>query len=312
VSASGAGRQEKALPAAGQRAGGRAAAFAVAVGLFVFALKLMAWRLTGGAALFSDALESLIHPATAAMTLAALWYASRPADLNHPFGHGKIEFFAAVIEGGLIVLAAFLILAHAWTTFLGGPHLAAPFLGIGLDAAASLLNGAFGFFLWRRGQAIRSPALRADGLHLMSDTLTSAGLLAALLGAVFSGALWLDPLLAAAVACYVLVVGFFIIRASIDGLMDAAPDAATTQRIREIVARTAKGALEAHDLRIRSAGQITFLQFHLVVPGQMTVAEAHAICDRIEEALRSDMGAVVATIHVEPEEKAKYHGVVVL
>jgi len=292
--------------------GGGAAGAAIGVGLAVFAAKFIAWRVGGGAALFSDAIESLIHPATALMTLGALWYASRPADENHPYGHGKIEFFAAVIEGGLIVLAAVLILAEAWTAFRKGPHLEAPFLGIAVDAGESLANGAFGLFLWRQGRRHRSPALRADGLHLMSDTLTSAGLLVALAAAVLSGALWLDPLLAAAIALYVLVVGFFIIRTSIDGLMDAAPDAATTQRIREIVARTAEGALEAHDLRIRSSGQTTFLQFHLVVPGRMTVAEAHAICDRIEAALREDMGAVVATIHVEPEEKAKHHGVVVL
>ena len=284
----------------------------IAVSVPVIAIKGLAWWHTGGAALFSDALESLIHPATALLTFGALWIASRPADSNHPFGHGKAEFFAAVIEGGLIVAAAGTILQHAWLVWRGGPVLLDPILGLALNGGATLLNGAWGLVLVRAGRRLRSPAFRADGLHLLTDVATSAGLLLGLVLALVTGALWLDPLLAAATAVYVLVTGFFLIRASVDGLMDAAPSTAVVARIRTLVAEHAAGALEVHDLRTRNAGQTTFLQFHLVVPGGMTVDEAHAICDRIEAALRNEMAGLVATIHVEPESKAKHHGVVVV
>lgn len=284
----------------------------VAISLLVIAGKGAAWWHTGGAALFSDALESLIHPATALLTFGALWFAARPADSNHPFGHGKAEFFAAVIEGGLIVAAAVAILQHAWLVWRTGAMLADPVPGLALSGATTLLNGAWGLVLRRAGKRFRSPALRADAAHLLSDVATSAGLLFGLILAVETGALWLDPLLAAATALYVLIIGFFVIRASVDGLMDAAPSPAVIGHIKALVAEHAAGALEVHDLRTRNAGQTTFLQFHLVVPGDMTVDEAHAICDRIEAALRSEMTGLVATIHVEPESKAKHHGVVVV
>uniref|UniRef100_A0A8J4HA79 Protein p34 n=1 Tax=Acidicaldus sp. TaxID=1872105 RepID=A0A8J4HA79_9PROT len=284
----------------------------IAVSFAVVALKGFAWWHTGGAALFSDALESLIHPATAFLTYGALWFAARPADANHPFGHGKAEFFAAVILGALIVAAALAILQHAWLVWRVGPALSDPLAGIMINAVATALNAIWGVVLQQAGRRLRSPALRADGIHLLTDVLTSAGLLGGLGLALATGDLWLDPLLAAAIAIYVLITGFFLIRASIDGLMDAAPSPAVVERIRRLVAEHASGALEVHDLRTRNAGQTTFLQFHLVVPGGMTVDEAHAICDRIEAALREEMAGLVATIHVEPESKAKHHGVVVL
>jgi cation diffusion facilitator family transporter len=130
--------------------------------------------------------------------------------------------------------------------------------------------------------------------------------------AVVTGRVMLDPILAAATGAYVLWSGMSMVSASVSGLMDTAPEPAVVQRIRELVADSAEGAIEAHDLRTRHAGRLTFLEFHLVVPGSMTVAEAHRICDRIEDTLRAEMGHLMITIHVEPEEKAKQHGVPVL
>ena len=129
---------------------------------------------------------------------------------------------------------------------------------------------------------------------------------------VLTGFLPLDPLLAAATGVYVLFAGMRVISSSVGGLMDAAPPASVIARIRALVAESAEGALEAHDLRIRYAGRLTFLEFHLVVPGTMTVADSHAICDRIEATLKAEMNDLEITIHVEPEAKAKQHGVLVL
>ncbi|MDA8249984.1 MAG: cation diffusion facilitator family transporter [Rhodospirillales bacterium] len=290
----------------------RIAGGSIGVGLVVLGLKTAAWHVTGSAALFSDAAESVVNVAAAVVALAALRFAARPADANHPYGHDKAEFFAAVIEGVLIVLAAVVILDHAWQAYRHPVPLAAPLPGLAMNAASSVLNAVWATVLLRRGHALRSAALRADGHHLMTDVITSAGVLIGVALVYATGIRVLDPALAALTAVYVLAAGVRVIASSVGGLMDAAPAEDVVARIRHVVGQTAEGAIEAHDLRMRYAGRLTFLEFDLVVPGAMTVAGAHDICDRIENALKTEMAGLVITIHVEPEGKAKHHGVLVL
>jgi len=290
----------------------RIAAGSIAVGLAVLALKLAAWLVTGSAALYSDAAESVVNVAASGIALLALRLAAKPADANHPYGHDKAEFFAAVIEGVLIVVAALTILQHVWEVWSHPAPIEAPLLGIGLNAASTVLNLAWGVLLVRSGRRLRSPALAADGRHLLGDVVTSVGVLAGLALAVATGLTWIDPLLAGLTAVYILASGSMVIGESVGGLMDAAPAAEIVARIRALVGQHAQGAIEAHDLRTRHAGRLTFLEFHLVVPGAMTVADAHAICDRVEAALKAEMEGLMITIHVEPEGKAKHHGVIVL
>jgi cation diffusion facilitator family transporter len=292
--------------------GERIAMGSIGIGCLVLGLKGAAWWITGSVALYSDALESTVNVAAGLLALGALHFASIPADANHPYGHDKAEFFAAVIEGVLIVIAALSIFDQAWVTFLAPHAIGLPLQGVGLNAIATVLNGVWSLVLLRNGRRLRSPALEADGRHLMADVVTSVGIALGVILAVLTGRLLLDPLLAAATGVYVLWSGMRMITSSVGGLMDAAPEQAVVHRIRELVAESAVGALEAHDLRTRHAGRLTFLEFHLVVPGTMTVAESHAICDRIEETLQREMAHLVVTIHVEPPEKAKYHGVPVL
>jgi cation diffusion facilitator family transporter len=292
--------------------GERIAAGSIAIGCLVLAMKGAAWWITGSAALYSDALESIVNVAASIIALAALRFAAIPPDANHPYGHDKVEFFAAVIEGVLIVVAALSIFRHAWETWQDPRPLAQPAQGIALNAAATLVNAAWSALLIRTGRRLRSPALEADGRHLLADVVTSAGIVIGVGLVVTTGYLVLDPIIAAATGVYVLWSGMAMISASVGGLMDAAPQPAVVNRIRELVGESAAGAIEAHDLRMRHAGKLTFLEFHLVVPGSMTVAESHAICDHIEEVLGADMPHLVVTIHVEPEEKAKQHGVPVL
>jgi cation diffusion facilitator family transporter len=286
----------------------------IGVSIVVLALKALAWWVTGSAALFSDALESIVNVAAAVMALGAIRLSAQPPDANHPYGHAKAELFAAAVEGGMIVTAAVLILQHAWLGFAHPAPLHAPWRGIGINAAATLLNLAWAWFLLRQGRAARSPALVAEGRHLVTDVVTSAGLAVGLGLAVATGVLRLDPLLAALVAVYILWAGAMLARDSLGGLMDEAPQLEVVQRIESLVAGHAAGALQAHDIRTRLAGRQTFLQFHLVVPGSMTVLEAHEICDRIEAGISAAMPQVVTTIHVEPDGKAKAHadGVLVL
>lgn len=290
----------------------RAAAQSVGVALVVLGLKYAAYWLTGSVALYSDALESIINVAAAAAAFFALRVAARPADAGHPYGHNKAEYFSAVAEGVLIVLAALSIIREAW------PHLShaqpADFtaLGLGISAVAGVINGLWGRYLVTLGGRQRSPALSADGKHVLSDVVTSVGVLAGVLLAQLTGWHILDPLLAIVVALNILHSGYGLMRDSVSGLMDAAVDPAQAQLIRQVVSKTATGALEVHDLRTRHAGHVTFIEFHLVVPGEMTVQEAHHICDRVEEGLQGAIEGANVLIHVEPQEMAKHHGVLII
>ncbi len=209
-------------------------------------------------------------------------------------------------------MAALTIFQHAAVTIRAPRPLEAPAYGIALNGIATILNGLWAAVLLKAGRRLRSAALAADGSHLLADVVTSLGIILGVGLVALIGQLLIDPALAALVGVYVLWSGIRTVWRSVSSLMDAAPEPAVVQRIREVVAESAAGAIEAHDLRTRHAGRLAFLEFHLVVPGSMTVAESHAICDRIEAALRREMDFLMVTIHVEPEEKAKQHGVPVL
>ncbi len=290
----------------------RLALFSVGIGILVLGLKFLAWGLTGSVALWSDALESFVNVATAVAAVVAIRYSAIPADDNHPFGHGKAEYFSVVLEGVLIIVAAVSILTSAWFGFQHPRALEQPALGLAVNLFASAINGVWAMVLVTVGRKRRSMALAADGVHLFTDVATSAGVFVGLVLVVMTGWLVLDPLLAAAVAVNILWQGWKLIRVSVGGLMDEAVPPETLDRIRTIISENAEGAIEAHDVRTRHAGRMIFIEFHLVVPGAMAVSESHAICDRIEKALRNAVSDVHIAIHVEPEEKAKHIGVVVL
>ncbi|MEP9354330.1 cation diffusion facilitator family transporter [Xanthobacter sp. KR7-65] len=288
------------------------AAASVLVGAVVLGLKTLAWWVTGSVALLSDALESIINVAASAAALVAITVSARPADDNHQFGHHKAEYLSAVLEGVLVVVAAITIMREAYQGFLDPRLPDQPFTGMMINGAATLINVVWCVVLLRVGRAMRSPALVADGKHVLTDVVTSAGVLIGFVLVPVTGWPVLDPLIAGLVALNVLWTGWVLMKESVGGLMDAAPPPEVVARIRELVSIHAAGAIEAHDLRTRHAGRITFVEFHLVVPGSMTVAAAHDICDRIENAFERDMDDAVITIHVEPEGEAKHRGVVVI
>ncbi len=288
------------------------AAGSVAVACLVLVLKLGAWALTGSVALLADALESVVNVAAAAAALAAVRFSQLPPDANHPYGHTKAEYFSAVLEGALILVAAAAILHESYGALSRPRAPDQPALGLAISAIATGINLAWALLLFRRGRASRSPALLADARHLMADVVTSCGVLVGVGAVALTGILWLDPLLAALTALNILWSGYQLLRESVGGLMDEAVQPQLLARIRAAVGGAAEGAIEAHDLRTRHAGRLTFIEFHLVVPGEMSVNEAHAICDRIEAALKQEIEGATITIHVEPEGKAKHHGVLVL
>ncbi|GGM08776.1 cation diffusion facilitator family transporter [Deinococcus aerophilus] len=290
----------------------RLALWSVAVAVVVLGLKYVAYLMTGSVALYSDALESIINVAAAIAAFIALRVAARPPDPGHPYGHTKAEYFSAVAEGVLIVLAALSIGREALGAILNPRELDLPYTGLLVNLGAGVLNALWATRLLRAGAELRSPALLADGRHLRTDVLTSVGVLLGVLAAKLTGVLWLDPALALFVAVNILWSGFGLVRESVGGLMDAAIDPRTEARIRQLMQAHGDGALEMHDLRTRHAGRLAFIEFHMVVPGEMSVKEAHTICDRLEDAIRAEMPESSISIHVEPQEKAKHHGVLVL
>jgi cation diffusion facilitator family transporter len=289
-----------------------AAIASIAVAVLVLALKYLAYWITGSVALYSDALESIVNLITALVALYAIHVSAQPADRRHQFGHHKAEYFSAVIEGVLIVVAALLILHEAYDAFLHPRALSQPLRGLAVNGLATVINGLWSGFLLSWGRRQRSPALVGDGWHLMADVATSLGVILGLLLATLTGWQVLDPILAAVVAGNILWAGWRLVRQSVSGLMDEAVTAEVARQIRRVISDNAQGAIEAHDVKTRTAGRVTFIEFHLVVPGSMTVAASHQICDRIEQALRMTVHGAEVLIHVEPEGEAKQTGVPVV
>ena len=290
----------------------RMAAASIVVACVVLGIKYAAYWVTGSVALYSDALESIVNVITALVALLAVRISARPADRRHQFGHHKAEYFSAVIEGVLIILAAIMILHAAWQAVRAPRAFDEPWLGLAISGIATAINVGWSWVLINYGRRWRSPALVADGWHLFADVATSIGVIVGLALAVLTGWTILDPAMAALVAVNILVAGWRVVSSSISGLMDEAVDGEIGQRIRTVIAESADGAIEAHDIRTRTAGRATFIDFHLVVPGKMSVADAHRICDRIERALEAEIDGAEIVIHVEPEGEAQHRGVLVL
>ena len=281
------------------------AGWSIAVALAVLGLKLVAWWITGSVALYSDALESIVNVVTAIAALWAIRISHMPADRDHQHGHHKAEYFAAVLEGAMIIVAALLIMSQVLDALRTPRPLDQPWEGLAINGVAAAVNALWAFVLIRQGRAARSPALEADGRHLLTDVMTSGGVIVGLVLAVLTGWTILDPALAALVAINILFQGWKIMGESLGGLMDRAVGTEEHIRIRDIISANSKGALEVHDLKTRIAGRATFIEFHLIVDAGMTVRESHVICDRIEEALRAEIPSVRVIIHVEPDDEAK-------
>lgn len=295
----------KATRSAAKQAVATLSAWTIAIALGVMGMKFVAWWLTGSVALYSDALESIVNVITAVAAFWAIRVSFQPADKDHQHGHHKAEYFSAVLEGVLIIVAALLIIAQVWDTLRNPQPLTAPWEGLAINGGAALVNAVWAMILIRKGRSARSPALEADGHHIMTDVITSLGVIVGLAAAVSTGWYLLDPLLAIAVAMNILYQGWRITGESLSGLMDRAVDVEDHMHIRDVISSHAKGAIEVHDLKTRIAGRATFIEFHLVVDQNMTVGESHVICDRIEEALMSDIPSVRVIIHVEPDGEAK-------
>lgn len=277
----------------------------IGVAFVVMGIKYLAYLTTGSVALYSDALESIVNVLAAGIALVAIIVSSKPADKEHPFGHHKAELFSATFEGALIMIAALLIVRESYEALSNPRSIDAPVLGLLINGGATIINGLWSAFLINRGRKWRSPALQADGRHLLMDVWTSVGVFVGISIAVITGWSILDPLIALAVAVYILWNGYRLVSSSLSGLLDEAATPDIQDHVRSVIKSYGDGALQAHDIRTRQAGRVVFVEFHLVVPGIMSVAKSHMICDRIEAALVQEIQGIEIVIHVEPEHEAK-------
>ena len=279
----------------------RFAWLSVVAALTTIALKTVAWWLTGSVGLLSDALESIVNLAAALLALTMLRVAASPPDENHPYGFSKAEYFAAGIEGALIVLAAAGILASAIPRLLEPEPLESPGLGLSLSVAASGINLAVGLLLIRVGRRHHSIALEADGQHLLTDVWTSAGVVVGVALVFMTGWLRLDPLLALGVAAHIVWTGLRLMRRSWRGLLDAAISTEDTGEVTKLFAEYSKRyGVSFHALRTRQAGKRRFISFHFLVPDAWSVAQAHRLSEEIEERIRSLVPNASIFTHIEP------------
>ena len=265
-------------------------------------LKSAAYWLTDSVGLLSDALESLVNLTAALTALACLWYAARPVDPSHTYGHEKIEYFSSGLEGVLIIVAAGGMGWYAVERIRAPQPLLAVEVGSVIALAASLINLGVARLLLRVGRRTGSLLLEADGHHLMADVWTSLAVVAGLFLVYVTGWEILDPLLAIGVAANIVWTGVDLVWRSFDGLMDHALPEADQAAVRGAVGTQLRPGTHFHALRTRQAGTRRFVDFHLLVPGQWTVQEAHDFTEQVEAAVRAALPSAEVTVHIEPIE----------
>jgi cation diffusion facilitator family transporter len=283
----------------------RAGVLSIVVAVVLLAAKFEAYRRTGSAAVLSDALESIVNVVAAAFGIGSILFAGRPADRNHPYGHGKIEFFSAAFEGGLIVFAAILIVYEALQAFLFGPELRQLDLGLAIVFAAGVGNALLGLALVRTGRRHSSLTLVADGKHVLSDWWTSAGIVVGLLVVRVTGLVWLDPLVACLVAAQLFWTGFRLVREAAGGLLDEEDPELLRRLVAALGPRIGAGVIHLHYLRARRAGRYHHVDSHLVVPEFWPVERAHAVSDALAASVIRALGVEGELVfHTDPCRRA--------
>lgn len=285
----------------GARRRARAAGVSVVAGVAILIAKLVAWQLTGSSAVMSDALESIVNVMAAVFALIAVRIASRPRDDDHPYGHGKTEHLSAAFEGGLVLLAALLIVYQAAVTFWRGPHLRALDVGLAVTAAAALANLALGAYLVRTGRAVASPTLIADGKHVLSDVWTTAGVVAGLAAVKVTGVSWFDPAAAALVGLLLARTGYHLLRDAADALVDRHDPELAARLHRAFAEVRVPGVRELRRLRVLRHGHDLHVDADVVFPAHWSVAEAHAALERLEAGIGARAGvAAELALHLDP------------
>lgn len=278
------------------------AGLSIAAAVATIALKVAAWRLTGSVGLLSDAAESAVNLVAASIAFWALTLAARPADDRHAFGYAKAEYFASGAEGFLILAAAFGISVAALGRWRHPQPITDAWLGVGVSAAASAVNGSVAVILLRAGNRLRSITLRADAHHLLTDVWTSAGVIVGIALVALTGWLRLDPLIAFAVSVNIVWTGWRLVRETGQALLDRALPDEDRKTIADALASFQKEGILFHAIRTRGAGPRRFVSMHVLVPREWTVQRGHDLCEAVEARLRDALPQATVFTHLEPRE----------
>jgi cation diffusion facilitator family transporter len=279
----------------------RIALVSIVAGVSVLGLKYLAFVLSGSVALKSDAIESIVNVVAAVFALGAVIFAGKPADKEHPYGHGKIEHFSAAFEGGLISLAAVFILIEAAKGFIYGVELKDLGKGLLVNLLAGALNGLLGWFLLTQGRKTRSKALEADGHHILSDFWTTDGIAAGLLAVKFTGISWFDPLMAMVVGLLLARTGFRLVRESSQALLDQEDPEILGKVLGSMNRVRPWDIIAVHELRTFRTGRYTHVDVHMVVPEYYPVRQAHDLCEDFgKQALEAGQIEGEMHTHVDP------------
>lgn len=280
----------------------RFAWLSIGAAIATIAIKFAASWLTGSVGLLSDALESIVNLAAAGLTLWMLLLSARPPTEEHAYGYSKAEYFASGIEGALIFIAAVAIAWAAVERLLHPEPLQEIGIGLALSLVASGINFGVARVLLRASRRHRSIALESDARHLMTDVWTSAGVAVAVGAVALTGWLWLDPVIALAVAANIIVTGFSLVRRSALGLMDRAIGVEQRAAIEAILDRHRADGIGFHALRTRAAAGRSFVSVHVLVPGDWSVSRAHDLAEEIEREIEAAVPGANAFTHIEPRE----------
>jgi cation diffusion facilitator family transporter len=280
----------------------RYAWLSIAAALTTIVLKSAAYWLTGSVGLLSDAAESIVNLIGASVALIMLTIAARPADASHAYGHSKAEYFSSGIEGGLIVIAAFAITGAALERLINPRPLEQIGLGTVVAMIASAINFGVARVLLKAGHQYNSITLEADAKHLMTDVWTSVGVLGAVAAVGLTGWLWLDPVIAIAVAVNILWSAYGLLRRSTQGLMDAALPVAEQATVHQILEAYKTRGLEFHAVRTRQAASRRFISLHVLVPGDWSVRRGHELLEQLENEICGALPDTTLETHLEPLE----------
>lgn len=273
----------------------------VFAGILLFTAKIVAWYLTQSVAILTDALESIVNIITGFIGLYSLYLSSLPKDENHPYGHGKVEFISAAIEGSLISIAGILIIYESITNLQHPHHIKSLDWGIVLVAFTAVMNYILGSIAVRKGKATKSLALEASGKHLKSDTYSTAGIVIGLTLILITGIQWIDSVVAFIFAGFILYTGYKILRDSIAGMMDEADEKLIAAFVQLIQNERPDKWIDVHNLRIIKYGSTLHMDCHITIPYYFTVKKAHDEIEKLDQMVNDHFGTKVELfVHTDP------------
>ncbi|MEZ4807687.1 MAG: cation diffusion facilitator family transporter [Flavobacteriales bacterium] len=276
-------------------------ALVLLIGIVLMAIKFVAWRITHSNTILSDAMESIVNVVAGILALYSLWLSARPRDQGHPYGHGKVEYISAGIEGGLVVIAGGMIIWRAVLALMADRHLHDLDTGILLTAIAGGVNLVMGLSLRRRGERSRSITLEASGAHLLSDAWSTVAMIAGLILIRTTGLLWMDQLFAILFALYIMYTGIRIFRRSMAGIMDEADLDLAKKVIDHLQQKRRPEWVDMHNFRMIKYGPVLHIDCHVTLPWYYSLEKAHAELEMIEATIRSQEHAEVEFfIHMDP------------